>query len=67
MVTVPPAGSSGEKIYIKMPEAIVWMFSMSSRYRTNHGIDLQEDIQSIPWEKLSSRQDSEMPWIAVDR
>lgn len=43
------------------------MFSMSSRYRTNHGIDLQEDIQSIPWEKLSSRQDSEMPWIAVDR
>lgn len=50
-----------------MPEAIAWMFSMSSRYRTNHGIELQEDIQSIPWEKLSSRQDTKMPWIAVDR
>lgn len=67
MVTVPLAGSLELKKIIKMPEAIAWMFSMSSRYRTNHGIELQEDIQSIPWEKLSSRQDTKMPWIAVDR
>lgn len=67
MVTVPLAGSLELKKNNKDARGNSLDVLMSSRYRTNHGIELQEDIQSIPWEKLSSRQDTKMPWIAVDR